>query len=94
MGCFNPPMCLGERDSYTVCGLMQEPPPEKQKPAQENDEPKAMDTDAPQQQASVSEDPSAEKRAKGTEYYQAGNWQVRSHFLFLFVSQRVRHCTQ
>ncbi|BDA47764.1 DnaJ homolog subfamily C member 7 [Coccomyxa sp. Obi] len=55
--------------------VREEPPPEKQKPSQENDQPKAMETDAPQPQASVSEDPSAEKRAKGTEFYQAGNWQ-------------------
>lgn len=40
-----------------------------------------MDTEGIQPQASVSKDPSAEMRAKGTEYYQAGNWQVRFHSL-------------
>jgi hypothetical protein len=57
---------------------------EQEAPKEENGGEKAMETDteppkaeAATPQASTSEeDPSAEQRAKGTIFYQAGDWQV------------------
>ncbi len=55
----------------------QEPPKE-----QEQEEPMETDTEPPKAEATPpqalipEEDPSAEQRAKGTKFYQAGNWQV------------------